>query len=389
MNNLVGTKDKDAFSFEDLCYQRLSKLQDLRTDNSPNFQSGITAFECLLKEVVDNDADIQLNLLEIKRETALQSGYSVKEVDKWYFDEKFTILCGLSIRNNAGPFRVREWLNQSEFIGLLHKNIQDGIGQVCSVTGRQGSGKSYSCLAVAIEFLKAQGRTLNWKNVCFDLRTFLKQYNDIEQTPPGSVLILEEIGVNANSKDALTKRNKIFTKVFQTIRTRELLVLYNSPDLSFIDVSLRKQAHFWVECEKYDKKLGYARVKPHAVKVNQRTGELMFPYLLNSYNMQVSEMRIPKLSDTVSAKYEGMQKEYKDRLGKVAEQDFIELDAKDYKKVQEIEADEQIFALFCQKRDEGMQVKDIIQELNMSNKLASSYNKQYILGKHKENETKP
>jgi hypothetical protein len=380
MTDIMGSKGNDEhgkFSYKDFLYDCLAEARKLRTSDDHNkFHKLVSFLELTIDHMGDEIYLDEIKALEGKKASIMQQGAaSEKDIHTWYFDDKYNILAGLIYRFNQGILKVREYLLDSEMTRKISAKLIDGIGQIVTITGPQGSGKSYSGLYLATSVLANTGQKFNIKNVAFTIEEFFELYNDTARTPPGSYILFEEIGVNVNSKDSMTKISKIFTKISQTFRYRQLLIIFTAPDLGFIDVSLRKQMHWWLETIEWNKKNKICTLKPWIVSNQQRTGDIWYMYPINDVGNQVVEMRIPELNPEIAKRYEVIQREYKDGLGRTAAQDVDDLKEKTVLSkgslfMKQVE-------LFGKYKEEGMLVKDIEVKMDISNKTASNLSKKW------------
>ena len=307
-------RDAQRITFADVQYMIIQKLFDLRSNQDIlGFQRGVTAFDQTLEGIKDDIYLQDLNNLD-NEATLIMERYGSEYRDAHYFDRKHALLSALVTRFNAGIMKVREYLDQSELVRVIASDLNNGIGQIIFISGPQGSGKSWSAIALAQSVLAKTGVPFRVKNIVFETHEFFKLYNNKEKTPEKSYVLFEEIGVAASSKDALSRTNKILMKVSQTVRYRKLLLILTAPDVSFIDKTLRKQLHFMLETERLDQKNGYCYLKPFKVKNIQRTGDIHYTYLKNNEGNQVTQVRIGKIDSVTAKAYEKRQRAFKDGL---------------------------------------------------------------------------
>jgi len=363
--NIYNPNNKDDFyPFGIVLANAIKKVND-SCITGDNYHRSVEALELLMGGREDEIYEDEIYMLNSKH-NILESNnkISIKERQGLYYDEKFRIINALVHRSTRGVLRVKEYLTQSELVRLVVKNIKkDNQGQIIAITGAQGTGKSYDGIALSKEVVKytLPKRKFSLDNVAFTTQEFFRIYNNKDLTPEGDYILFEEIGVNANAKDALTSINKVLGKISQTLRYRKLIIILTAPDLSFIDKTLRKQMHFWLETDKkFSKKKGYSTVKPFIVKNIQRTGDLHFIYPKNTDGNQVRELRIPELDESLAEEYERKQKYYKDNLSREAEQEIGALQERNIMKNKSLRNDPE-FLRYCELKDKGMKTKNIIE----------------------------
>lgn len=115
---------------------------------------------------------------------------------------------------------------------------------ICMVLGLPGTGKSFYCLRFAEDI----DPDFSCRNVFFTIPELL---NAIENPSAynlksGSVLILEEGGVNVGARDHQSLVNKLMSTIIQTFRYQQFVLLINTPVGSFLDVNFRRVSHGFV-----------------------------------------------------------------------------------------------------------------------------------------------
>ena len=134
-----------------------------------------------------------------------------------------------SVRNYAFSYDGRDLLSGS-YATRLSQNRNLNI----LITGKMGSGKSYAALSVG-----------QYVNPDLNLDTQLS-YGSVSgfiqatrTLPAGRVVIFDEVGLDAGSRDPMSNLNKVLSKLLQSTRYRNLLSVFTTPDISLIDKSVR------------------------------------------------------------------------------------------------------------------------------------------------------
>jgi hypothetical protein len=166
------------------------------------------------------------------------------------------------------------------------------------------------------------------EGLVFDIPSFIKH---VRQGNPGDVIILDEAGVAAGSRDSLTKASKSLGKVIQSIRYLQYCTVFSVPNVNFLDRQIRlmvdlvfqhdenmKQGEFWVMIPKLTddgKEVEYVRMK----KGNNIIGSVFFPTprpaLVQDYEKKRREHNMEQLSD-LQKDLEGDDKTESDMRGK-------------------------------------------------------------------------
>jgi len=140
----------------------------------------------------------------------------------------------------------------------LHKELTEhNQNRMIVLCGKTGKGKSMKAVKLG-EALLPETFDVKKHVAYFKPRPFLKI---TKRAKPGSVVVFDEAGVGIDSREWKKRSNILITKVMQTFRTKNLFVLFTTPDFSFVDIKSRKLFHNFVSMRRidYKKKLSYGR----------------------------------------------------------------------------------------------------------------------------------
>jgi len=227
-------------------------------------------------------------------------------------------------------------------------------------TGQTGSGKSYSCLSIAEQLDKE----FNIDRIVFSAIECLHLIKS-GKLKKGSVIVYEEGGVNFSSKTWQSQTNINLGYLFQTFRSDNYIVLFNSPDTSFLDSTMRKLFHAEFTTTGIDYTTNECLLKAILFQWNARYNKMYFHRLkgLNSKGQYVpiNIWRVNKPSQTLIEQYEIKKKQFNDKIKEIAEQKIKEQFEKDKPKDKEMtDNQKQVFDLLCQ----GNSIIDISKMLN-------------------------
>jgi hypothetical protein len=178
--------------------------------------------------------------------------------------------------------------------------------------GDTGSGKTWSALSFAEEL----DPRFNVNDVVFTIEEFferLRQYQIMWDKSPkkvkGRVIIFDEAGVGVNNRLWQSFSNKAINSVMQSFRYMNLIVIFTTPNFSFIDKASRELFHGYFETVEidYTRKLAISKLK--LFKRDHMNGGCwaVYPRLYNKYDgkvTRVTRLAIYKPSDKLIADYE-------------------------------------------------------------------------------------
>lgn len=358
-------KNEPRLSWADVHYNQVNELARLRHSDMQEFRQAVTAFEITLAGHVD-DIYLKEELMLERKTKHLTETVGGEKAYIFYYDEKAKMLVKLAVRVHKEIPLIRDNVINSQIVLEVAHNLNSGLGQNCFFTGKPGVGKSHASIDFALNVLELTNKDFSViKHVCFTPTQFAKTYNDIALSPEGSCIIIDEIGVNFNSRDALTKSNKVFAKLMQIIRHRALLVIFNAPDLSFMDSAGRKLLHWWFEGVKLDKSSGHSYFKPHTVEVIQATGKILYPFPVYD-GQKFQKLEFNRLPEEVILEYETAARVYKDKLAQRVEEDLNNLGKK---------KPNLLYDKYVELRNSGLSKPEVTKRLELHRTTATGYEK--------------
>lgn len=172
-------------------------------------------------------------------------------------------------------------------------------------TGKKGSGKSWLGLRFG-ELIN--GKDFDIHNVCFSSATLLDRL-DKKEYSKGDVILLEELGVAANSRDAMTKANKNLSFIAQTIRPEAITIIANSITWGLIDVQVKNMADFRLKVMGYDVLTELTEFKFLTISPND-TGQEPFQEHLQFGGEKIVSWTLKRPSKELTDVYEPMRTAY-------------------------------------------------------------------------------
>jgi len=164
------------------------------------------------------------------------------------------------------------------FIRKIHNRVESGKNALILVVGETGSGKSYSCIELALGlYLYRHGKPQEaedfMSHLSFTLEEFLTSLQGAEMKKK-QIYIWEEAGVSINNKKWQSKTNQIMGYLTQTFRTLQHIVFINVPCTSFIDKTVRQLLHYEITARRIDKKQKLCFLRPLELQYNNTFNKL-------------------------------------------------------------------------------------------------------------------
>jgi len=174
---------------------------------------------------------------------------------------------------------------------------------MCAIVGDTGGGKTYTALSIAESF----DRDFNITRVVFTAQAFIDLVNT-GTLRRGSVVVWDEAGAGGiATRDWYKTANKMINYVLQTFRHKNLVVIFTTPSLGFIDSQARVLFHALIIPRTIDYSRQQTIVRYNVVQHNPKLGKTYFKNIrtrINGKKAVVKTMRINKPTETLIKAYE-------------------------------------------------------------------------------------
>jgi len=153
---------------------------------------------------------------------------------------------------------------------IINETVRKNSNCIIFIGGKSGKGKSYATMKI-IELVNDSLVELGYREeevfavnyMAWDIKDLVESVKNermVNTTPvllddmpkllKGSVIGIEETGVIANSREWFSATNKALHFLSQTYRRNNYCTIFNAPDLSFIDVGVRKTIHLYMQARR-------------------------------------------------------------------------------------------------------------------------------------------
>jgi len=211
------------------------------------------------------------------------------------------------------------------WIRYIRNRILKKKNFLCLVSGPTGSGKSYTCLSVALLLDKNFGP----ERIVFGLRGLMQLINSDEKFPAGTVFVWDEFQIDSSNRNWMSLTNKLLNSLLSTFRHKNFILLINSPYADFIDSHARKLLHAEWEIKGINFVTERTIVKPMILQYNSRQQKTYYKYLRIKNNKKVgpiTKWSVPKPPKWILEEYERKKHEFTSELNKSIEVQLNKLD---------------------------------------------------------------
>lgn len=191
------------------------------------------------------------------------------------------------------------------------------------VVGDPGDGKSLASLRIAEQV---------WPDFSIDavasnIVEFMELVLD-DSYGQGSVVVLEEGGVEASAYEWYSDSNEVFRTVLETWRHQNRMGIINLPNFQALDKGARRRTDVIIEMMEAKPWKEYSEAKPKEVEYNNIDDFFTtpFPHLNGK---KIKRIRFRKPSPDLLSAYEGLKSEYTSDLNKRLYEKLVEEDDSD------------------------------------------------------------
>lgn len=215
---------------------------------------------------------------------------------------------------------------EPSWIRYIKLRIEHNKNFLAIISGPTGSGKSYSSLSIA-QMLDSR---FTIKNVVFSGSELIKLINE-GNLRKGSVIIMDEAGVDLSNRTWQSLTNRVINLLLQTFRHKNFILLFTAPYSDFIDSSTRKLFHSEFRTIGINYQNETVRLKPLNIQYNARYGKFYYKRLVklnHGKKTRVDVWDVPKPSQEIITAYEERKNNFTTELNKSIEMELERAEAK-------------------------------------------------------------
>lgn len=196
---------------------------------------------------------------------------------------------------------------------LRNRMHKKNMSNFIIIVGKKGAGKSYLSLRLA-ELLQ---NDFSLDNVCFSTKDLLQKLTS-KQLKRWDVVILEEIGVAANARNAMSNLNKALSYAAQIIRPMAITLIANTISWALVDAQVKNLADYKIEVLGHDRATKTTFFRFYEIEPSNMTQQPLMKYLTvrdeNGVLVKISSWKIQAPDENLAKKYEVMREEYMHRI---------------------------------------------------------------------------
>lgn len=146
------------------------------------------------------------------------------------------------------------------------------------VIGGTGKGKSVFSFSLArfLDINTDGTHRFDLSRVYFETEDFIASIR--AKNPTGTAHVMDDAGMNLYNRDAMVKKVKDSIKVAQSMRFKNPIMIYNLPDLDFLDKSIIKLSNLLITVKGYDEVTKLTRITVQFIKKYPNNPNIYYPY---------------------------------------------------------------------------------------------------------------
>lgn len=235
---------------------------------------------------------------------------------------------------------------------IRRRTLKNDLDAIVVLAGARGSCKSGSAISLAYEidrdylgrsrfFMKPpKGVELEkgevMPRVVFTPTEFLNMISN-DKLPRGSCIVFDEVGVAGDSREFMSKKNRMLKQVMETIRSRNLVIFLTAPTLASFDTSFRRSMSLYIRClGKATKDKGYpcALTIPKIAQTDPKEGVIFLKsmsFVVNHKKQLLKKMYVRKPPEFLEEPYKRYKLIMQKQLYKTYAEGMSEVDTYEVK----------------------------------------------------------
>lgn len=277
---------------------------------------------------------------------------------------------------------------EDSWVRWIKKRIANNLNFICLFQGATGIGKTWSSISVA----QMIDKDFNINQIVFDFKELMAVINsDWFKQKEWKIIIFDEPQISISNRNWQSLNNKLMNYLLSTFRHQNIILIFCSPYVDFLDSQSMKLLHCIYECVGVNKKTKLSRIRP---KIQQYNSYLKKMYQHPLYvirgkkTIALRDWFIPQPSMDLIEQYEAKKTAFTSNLNKGIMNKLNELseDKQEENKPKPIDTrkpltdkQEQIMRLLA-----NHQVQEVAKMLNVANSVISiqkksAYKKGYTI----------
>jgi len=205
---------------------------------------------------------------------------------------------------------------EQSWITWIKKRIAQNLNFISLFQGATGIGKTWSAISVA----EMIDKDFSVNQIVFDFRELMNVINsDWFKEKKWKIIIFDEPQITISNRNWQSATNKLMNYLLSTFRHQNVILIFCSPYVDFLDSQSMKLLHCIFECVGVNKQKELSRVRPKIQQYNsylKKTYQHPLYVIRNKKAIPLRDWYIPKPSDELVELYEQKKTEFTSKLNK-------------------------------------------------------------------------
>lgn len=225
---------------------------------------------------------------------------------------------------------VRDNPARSHWVSYIRQRLRNNRNFIGLAVGSTGSGKSWSCISIAHMI----DPSFTVERIIFDPLELVRMFNQ-GKLQRGSAVVFEEVGCTLDSASWQSALNRLMRHVFETCRSKNNILLLNTPSPTFLSKGVRLLVHAHLTPIGIDKQAGVCRMKAELIQHNTKLDKVYYKRLrvvTPDGVVPVNAWRVPKPPKNLIKEYEAKKKQFTNEMYVDIEKEIVALRAQPKKR---------------------------------------------------------
>jgi len=221
-------------------------------------------------------------------------------------------------------YRDPKAIKKNSWVKFLLYRIKQNKNNLITVTGKTGSGKTWSAISVC-EMMSEQNKIpFGIGNIIFTLKDLMVLINS-NKLKKGSCVIFDEPQISISNREFQSEANKVFNYLMSTFRHRNLTLFFCTPFEDLLDKTCRKLFHAKFTTTSINRNTKMCKLKPVEIEYNSTLQKFYYKFLRIQFKpkdkshyvvVKLKSWLIPKPSQPLIDLYEEKKLAFTSKLNK-------------------------------------------------------------------------
>lgn len=205
---------------------------------------------------------------------------------------------------------------EDSFVRWIKKRIANNLNFISLFQGATGIGKTWSAISMA----QMIDEDFNVNQVVFDFKELMAVINsEWFKQKKWKIIIFDEPQITISNRNWQSVNNKLMNYLLSTFRHQNVVLIFCSPYVDFLDSQSMKLLHCIFECVGVNKKTELSRVRPKIQQYNsymKKTYQHPLYVIKGKKTIALRDWFIPKPSMNLIEQYEAKKTRFTSNLNK-------------------------------------------------------------------------